>query len=39
MRPEIKRMHAEARRKQVFIIALTAVATALLFFAIEALSG
>ena len=39
MRPEIKKLNAEMRRNQVVIIALTAVATALVFFAIDALSG
>lgn len=39
MRPEIKKMHAEARRRQVVIIALTAVATLIVFIAIDAFSG
>jgi len=39
MRPEIKKLQAEARRKQVVIIALAAVATALIFVVIDAFSG
>lgn len=39
MRPEIKRMQAEARRKQLVIVGLAAVATVLVFLIIDALIG
>jgi len=39
MRPEIKRMQAQARRKQFIIVGLAALATALAFFVIEAFSA
>jgi hypothetical protein len=39
MRHEIKKMHADARKKQFIIVALTAIATAVVFLAIDVLSG
>ena len=39
MRQEIKKMHADARRKQFFIVAITAIATAVVFLAIDVLPG
>jgi len=38
MRPEIKRMQAHERRKQLIVVGLAAVATALVIFLIEALT-
>jgi len=39
LRPEVQRMQAEARRKQVWIVAAAAIATGLVFLIIEAMSG
>jgi hypothetical protein len=39
MRPEIKRMQAQERRKQLIVVGLAAVATVLAFFVIEVFSG
>ncbi len=39
MRPEIKRMQTHQRRKQLIIVCLAALVTALVFVAIEALSA
>jgi len=39
MRPEIKRLQAHERRKQLIIVGLAAVATAFVFFIIDVLVG
>ncbi len=39
MRPEIKRMQAERRRRHFIIVGLAAVATALVFLLIEVFSA
>lgn len=39
MRPEIKRMHAERRRRQLIIVGMAAVVTALVFLLIEVFSA
>ena len=39
MRPEIKRLQAHERRKQLIVVGLAAVATALVFLLIEAMTA